>query len=97
MYLRFGILFLTEILNFRMYERFEQLFNKSDICLNDLLNLLGQTYENPMDLASQDHLRYFKAQKASEGRRFHERDSQSHIEKHQKTNRSNRALPTLST
>ena len=35
-------------------------------------------------LASQDHLRYFKAQKPSEGKRFHELDSQSHIEKHQK-------------
>ena len=37
-----------------------------------------------MALASQDHLRYFKAQKASEGKRFHKLDSQSHIEKHQK-------------
>ena len=37
-----------------------------------------------MALASEDHLRYFKAQKASEGKRLHELDSQSHIEKHQK-------------
>ena len=37
-----------------------------------------------MALASEDHFRYFKAQKASEGKRFHELDSQSHIEKHQK-------------
>ena len=37
-----------------------------------------------MALASQDHLRYFKAQKASEGKRFHELDFQSHIEKQQK-------------
>ena len=35
-------------------------------------------------LASQGHLRYFKAQKASEGNRFHTRDSQYHTEKHQK-------------
>ena len=37
-----------------------------------------------MALASQDHLRYFKAQEALEGKRFHKLDSQSHIEKHQK-------------
>ena len=53
--------------------------------------------ELAMALASEDYLRYLKAQKASEGKRFHELDSQSHIEKHQKTNRSNRALPTMET
>ena len=35
-------------------------------------------------LALEGHLRYFKAQKASEGNRFHKPDSQHHTEKHQK-------------
>ena len=35
-------------------------------------------------LASEGHLRYFKAQKTSEGNRFHKPDSQYHTEKHQK-------------
>ena len=42
-------------------------------------------------LASEGHLRYFKAQKASEGNRFHKPDSQHHTEKHQKpTNLTNK-------
>ena len=41
-------------------------------------------------LASEGHLRYFKAQKASEGTTFHKPDSQYHTEKHQKpTNLTN--------
>ena len=69
MYLRFVIFILAEFSNFQMYQRFDQLFNKSDTCLSDLLNFLLK----PMNvqwiaiaLASEGHLRYFKAQKASE-------------------------------
>ena len=36
MYLGFAILILAEFSNFRMYQRFDQLFNKRYICLNDL-------------------------------------------------------------
>ena len=36
MYLRFGIVFSAEISNFRMCQRFDQLFNKSYICLSNL-------------------------------------------------------------
>ena len=35
-------------------------------------------------LASEDHLRYFQAQKASEGNRFDESDFQYHVEEHPK-------------
>ena len=35
-------------------------------------------------LASEGHLRYFKAQKTSEGNTFHKPDSQYHIETQQK-------------
>ena len=38
MYLGFAILILAEFYNFQMYQRFDQLFNKSDTCLSDLLN-----------------------------------------------------------
>ena len=41
-------------------------------------------------LASEGHVRYFKAQKASEGNRFHKPDSQYHTERDQKTNKSNK-------
>ena len=46
-------------------------------------------------LASEGHLRYFKAQKASEGNRFHKPDSQYHTEKHQKPTNPNKMIDFL--
>ena len=46
-------------------------------------------------LASEGHLRYFKAQKASEGNRFHKPDSQDHTEKHQKPTNLTKMLDFL--
>ena len=46
-------------------------------------------------LASEGHLRYFKAQKASEGNRFHKPDSQYHTEKHQKPTNLTKMLDFL--
>ena len=40
-------------------------------------------------------MRYFKAQKASEGNRFHTPDSQNHIEKQQKQTNLNNMLDVL--
>ena len=48
-----------------------------------------------MALASQDHLRYFKAQKASEGNRFHKPDSQYHTEKQQRPTNSTKIFDFL--
>ena len=45
--------------------------------------------------ASEGHLRYFKAQKASEGNRFHKPDSQYHTEKHQKPTNLTKMLDVL--
>ena len=46
-------------------------------------------------LASEGHLKYFKAQKASEGNRFHKPDSQYHTEKHQKPTNPNKMIDFL--
>ena len=46
-------------------------------------------------LAPEGHLRYFKAQKASEGNRFHKPDSQYHTEKHQKPTNLTKMLDFL--
>ena len=48
-----------------------------------------------MAAASEDHLRYFKAQKASEGNRIHKLDSQYHTEKHQKPTNPNKMIDVL--
>ena len=50
---------------------------------------------NGFAIASEGHLRYFKAQKASEGNRFHKPDSQYHTEKHQKLTNLTKMLDFL--
>ena len=46
-------------------------------------------------LASEGHLRYFKAQKASGGNSFHKPDSQYHTEKHQNPTNLTKVLDFL--